>query len=164
MLRVTRALLSSSSIKRSTGLVGLDVVPNAREVLTKLYQKTLNDIKVRPSVVAGASWVLYEVVVRQPCAADYAPRTPADTSLTSPLAMTGACCPLLQIIPETAAYRQDVEQFTKFRMQVVKDNEDVRTRRTLSTRAPAAEPPAQCRCRFAACACISGYRRSSGGM
>jgi hypothetical protein len=32
----------------------------------------------------------------------------------------------LQVIPEKAAYRQDVEQFTKFRMQVVTENEDVR--------------------------------------
>lgn len=36
-----------SAAKRSTGIVGLDVVPNAREVLIQLYEKTLAAIKVR---------------------------------------------------------------------------------------------------------------------
>ena len=45
-LRATRALLAPA-VKRTTGIVGLDVVPNAREVLTKLYEKTLNDVKAR---------------------------------------------------------------------------------------------------------------------
>lgn len=34
------------AVKHSTGLVGLKVVPNARSVLTNLYNKTLNDITV----------------------------------------------------------------------------------------------------------------------
>lgn len=34
-------------VKRSTGIVGLDVVPNARAELVKLYAKTLQDVKVR---------------------------------------------------------------------------------------------------------------------
>lgn len=62
------------ALKRTTGIVGLDVVPNAREVLIKLYQKTLRD---------------------------------------------------LQIIPEGVSYRQQVEEFTKYRMQVVQDNENI---------------------------------------
>lgn len=37
-----------AAVKRTTGIVGLDVVPNARAVLIKLYEKTLNDVKVRP--------------------------------------------------------------------------------------------------------------------
>ena len=32
--------------KRTTGITGLDVVPNSREVLLSLYEKTLNDVKV----------------------------------------------------------------------------------------------------------------------
>jgi NADH dehydrogenase (ubiquinone) 1 alpha subcomplex subunit 5 len=34
-----------SSVKESTGLVGLDVVPNAREVLIGLYNETLKVVK-----------------------------------------------------------------------------------------------------------------------
>lgn len=35
------------AVKRGTGIVGLDVEPDARNVLIKLYEKTLEDIKVR---------------------------------------------------------------------------------------------------------------------
>lgn len=35
-------------LKETTGIVGLDVVPNAREVLIGLYTKTLEEIKVVP--------------------------------------------------------------------------------------------------------------------
>jgi hypothetical protein len=35
-------------VKKTTGIVGLDVVPDARAVLIKLYEKTLGDVKVRP--------------------------------------------------------------------------------------------------------------------
>jgi len=35
-------------VKESTGIVGLDVVPNAREALISLYTKTLNEIKAVP--------------------------------------------------------------------------------------------------------------------
>ena len=59
----------------STGLVGLDVVPNAREVLAKLYARTLEDVKV---------------------------------------------------IPAGVPYREQVEKLTKYRLQVVQENEDVR--------------------------------------
>ena len=45
MLRATATLLAAAT-KRSTGLTGLAVVPNAREVLIKLYEKTLDDVKV----------------------------------------------------------------------------------------------------------------------
>ena len=37
-----------SKVKDTTGLVGLDVVPNAREVLIGLYNETLNAVKVIP--------------------------------------------------------------------------------------------------------------------
>ena len=37
---------AASPTKLSTGLTGLDVVPNARAVLIKLYEKTLNDVQV----------------------------------------------------------------------------------------------------------------------
>ncbi|KAK1325018.1 hypothetical protein QJS10_CPA01g02273 [Acorus calamus] len=35
-------------VKETTGIVGLDVVPNAREVLISLYEKTLHEIKAVP--------------------------------------------------------------------------------------------------------------------
>jgi hypothetical protein len=35
-------------VKQTTGIVGLDVVPNAREVLIDLYTKTLKEIKAVP--------------------------------------------------------------------------------------------------------------------
>ncbi|KAK1314415.1 hypothetical protein QJS10_CPA06g00982 [Acorus calamus] len=35
-------------VKETTGIVGLDVVPNAREVLISLYGKTLHEIKAVP--------------------------------------------------------------------------------------------------------------------
>ena len=44
MLRATR-VLCASAVKRTTGIVGLDVVPDARAVLIRLYEKTLSDIK-----------------------------------------------------------------------------------------------------------------------
>ena len=62
-------------VKLSTGIVGLDVVPNARDVLTKLYERTLSEVKVMP--------------------------------------------------PEVF-YRQSVERFTRYRMEVVAKHQDVR--------------------------------------
>ncbi|XP_073031206.1 probable NADH dehydrogenase [ubiquinone] 1 alpha subcomplex subunit 5, mitochondrial [Primulina eburnea] len=46
--RVARPLLMAARVKETTGIVGLDVVPNAREVLVGLYKKTLNEIKAVP--------------------------------------------------------------------------------------------------------------------
>ncbi|CAL0303351.1 unnamed protein product [Lupinus luteus] len=43
---VARPLMAR--VKQTTGIVGLDVVPNAREVLIGLYSKTLNEIKAVP--------------------------------------------------------------------------------------------------------------------
>jgi subunit NDUFA5 len=40
----TKALLAT--FKRTTGIVGLPVIQNAREVLTGLYDKTLENVKV----------------------------------------------------------------------------------------------------------------------
>lgn len=68
----------SPAAELSTGIVGLDVVPNAREVLMALYARTLEEIK---------------------------------------------------IIPEGVPYREQVEKFTKYRLKVVQDNEDVRAPR-----------------------------------
>ncbi|CAN1751449.1 Probable NADH dehydrogenase [ubiquinone] 1 alpha subcomplex subunit 5, mitochondrial [Linum perenne] len=38
-----------AKIKQTTGIVGLDVVPNARQVLISLYNKTLNEIQAVPA-------------------------------------------------------------------------------------------------------------------
>ena len=52
MLRATRLLQAvaapalASFSKKTTGITGLAVVPNAREVLLKLYTKTLRDVTV----------------------------------------------------------------------------------------------------------------------
>ena len=40
----TKVLLAT--VKRTTGMVGLPVIPNARAVLTELYDKTLENIQV----------------------------------------------------------------------------------------------------------------------
>lgn len=56
-----------SKVKETTGLVGLDVVPNAREVLIGLYNETLKSV---------------------------------------------------QVIPESAVYRQNVERTTRYRLSV----------------------------------------------
>ncbi|CAI0546449.1 unnamed protein product [Linum tenue] len=37
-----------AGVKQTTGIVGLDVVPNAREVLISLYSKTLKEIQAVP--------------------------------------------------------------------------------------------------------------------
>ncbi|KAL5984769.1 hypothetical protein ACLOJK_041391 [Asimina triloba] len=37
-----------AKVKETTGIVGLDVVPNAREVLISLYTRTLDEIKAVP--------------------------------------------------------------------------------------------------------------------
>ncbi len=52
--RLTARLLQQHGaiVKKSTGLTGLDVVPNAREVLVKLYEKTLKDIQASVRCVA----------------------------------------------------------------------------------------------------------------
>lgn len=53
MFRLTSVLRQSvQHVKKTTGIVGLDVVPNAKEVLTRLYEKTLSDIKIIPEGVA----------------------------------------------------------------------------------------------------------------
>ncbi|KAK8819609.1 NADH dehydrogenase [ubiquinone] 1 alpha subcomplex subunit 5 [Blastocystis sp. ATCC 50177/Nand II] len=70
----TKALLAT--VKRTTGMVGLPVIPNARAVLTELYDKTLENI---------------------------------------------------QKIPANTEYRKNVEAFTKYRRNVVKENEDIKT-------------------------------------
>ncbi|KAF8380167.1 hypothetical protein HHK36_027650 [Tetracentron sinense] len=44
--RFVRPLLAK--VKETTGIVGLDVVPNAREVLISLYSKTLKEIQAVP--------------------------------------------------------------------------------------------------------------------
>lgn len=43
---IGRPLLAK--VKQTTGIVGLDVVPNAREVLIGLYSKTLKEIQAVP--------------------------------------------------------------------------------------------------------------------
>ncbi|CAK7338722.1 unnamed protein product [Dovyalis caffra] len=43
---IGRPLLAK--VKQTTGIVGLEVVPNARAVLINLYNKTLNEIKAVP--------------------------------------------------------------------------------------------------------------------
>jgi NADH dehydrogenase (ubiquinone) 1 alpha subcomplex subunit 5 len=40
-----------AKVKETTGIVSLKVVPNAREVLISLYDKTLNEIKTIPENV-----------------------------------------------------------------------------------------------------------------
>lgn len=42
------SLLMMSKLKETTGIVGLEVVPNAREVLIGLYTKTLTEIQRVP--------------------------------------------------------------------------------------------------------------------
>ncbi|EPS60061.1 hypothetical protein M569_14744 [Genlisea aurea] len=46
--RLSRPLLAMAKVKETTGIVGLEVVPNAREVLIGLYTKTLDEIKAVP--------------------------------------------------------------------------------------------------------------------
>ncbi len=46
MRAISRPLLAR--VKETTGIVGLDVVPNAREVLIGLYTKTLKEIQAVP--------------------------------------------------------------------------------------------------------------------
>ncbi|KAH0688188.1 hypothetical protein KY284_018741 [Solanum tuberosum] len=46
--RIARPLMMMAKVKETTGIVGLDVVPNAREVLINLYRKTLEEIKAVP--------------------------------------------------------------------------------------------------------------------
>jgi len=52
--RVTRALLSAVKapiVKKTTGITGLDVIPNARGVLLALYERTLKDVAAIPPEV-----------------------------------------------------------------------------------------------------------------
>jgi len=60
--------------KETTGLVGLEVEPFGRDILTRLYEKTLTE---------------------------------------------------LETIPKGVAYRERLEIRTKFRLQILKENEDV---------------------------------------
>ncbi|KAK4363019.1 hypothetical protein RND71_018260 [Anisodus tanguticus] len=46
--RIARPFMMMAKVKETTGIVGLDVVPNAREVLINLYRKTLDEIKAVP--------------------------------------------------------------------------------------------------------------------
>ncbi|CAA0810898.1 Probable NADH dehydrogenase [Striga hermonthica] len=40
-----RPFMVTSKVKETTGIVGLDVVPNARKLLVRLYNKTLEQLK-----------------------------------------------------------------------------------------------------------------------
>mmetsp|Transcript_20134 Transcript_20134/g.27877 ORF Transcript_20134/g.27877 Transcript_20134/m.27877 type:complete len:146 (+) Transcript_20134:128-565(+) len=73
-IRASYASTTTPHVKVSTGLVGLDVEPNAREILIGLYERTLGEI---------------------------------------------------QAVPADAGYRQVVEEFTNYRLQVCKDNTDL---------------------------------------
>ncbi|KAK3037245.1 hypothetical protein RJ639_030138 [Escallonia herrerae] len=46
--RFSRPLMLSARVKETTGIVGLEVVPNAREVLIGLYGRTLKEIQAVP--------------------------------------------------------------------------------------------------------------------
>ncbi|KAK3008260.1 hypothetical protein RJ639_014946, partial [Escallonia herrerae] len=46
--RFSRPLMLSARVKETTGIVGLEVVPNAREVLIGLYSRTLKEIQAVP--------------------------------------------------------------------------------------------------------------------
>jgi len=48
MFRASRVLLQAAVRKTTTGLVGLDVNPHARNDLIALYQQTLTATQVRP--------------------------------------------------------------------------------------------------------------------
>jgi hypothetical protein len=118
MLRATRMLLSPIA-KKSTGIVGLDVVPNAREVLVQLYEKTLSDIKVRGSAChRGERMRGGTSLAHRPCA-----RASSRAHLSHP--RSTAARPL-QIIPEAVEYRKAVEKFTSYRLNVVKTTLEVR--------------------------------------
>ncbi len=54
----------STVVKRSTGVVGLNVVPESRKVLSTLYQKTLLDIQIIPEFVAYRSAVEEQTTYR----------------------------------------------------------------------------------------------------
>lgn len=49
---VSAARLFSTVTKRSTGIVGLDVVPEGRAVLAALYERILRDVRVIPAHVS----------------------------------------------------------------------------------------------------------------
>lgn len=42
-------LMAAGKVKSTTGIVGLEVVPNAREVLIDLYSKTLKEVEAVPA-------------------------------------------------------------------------------------------------------------------
>jgi len=53
MLRASRVLRQAiAHTKITTGIVGLDVVPNGREVLIRLSEKVLGDLRIIPEGVA----------------------------------------------------------------------------------------------------------------
>jgi NADH dehydrogenase (ubiquinone) 1 alpha subcomplex subunit 5 len=57
--RVLRTVAVTQKQKLTTGITGLDVVPNAREVLIRLYEKTLADVQVMNADVP------YRMIVEQ---------------------------------------------------------------------------------------------------
>lgn len=122
MLRASQVLLAPF-VKKTTGLVGLAVVPNAREVLVRLYEKTLNDVKVRrysmSSMPPSSSLELLAHL------SFFLPWARCSAIPISHIANWNAIRAGLQIIPETAEYRKAVEKFTNYRLDVVKQNEDV---------------------------------------
>lgn len=44
----TRVLMQAAAVKKTTGIVGLAVVPNAREELSKIYKRTLEKVQELP--------------------------------------------------------------------------------------------------------------------
>jgi hypothetical protein len=92
------------------GITGLPVIPHARNVLIALYNKTLEEVKVRlksgkvPLIGLALAVLLY-----------YSPN----------------CSLYSQVLPEKNHYRKAVESITKFRLAVVMENECVSAKNVL---------------------------------
>lgn len=112
-MRVSALLLSSTKfVKESTGIVGLRVVPNAREVLIALYEKMLRDVQVCVS-----SSLLY------PEHAAALARL-SDVGTHSLTLHTNKPC-IMQIIPSHVQYRQAIEQLAARNLDILHENTEV---------------------------------------
>lgn len=113
-MRVSALLLSSTKfVKESTGIVGLRVVPNAREVLIALYEKMLRDVQVCVSSSL-------------PCP-DHAAALArlSDVECTHSLTLhTNKPC-IMQIIPSHVQYRQAIEQLAARNLDILHENTEV---------------------------------------
>ena len=97
--RMTRAVMATAYLKKTTGIVGLAVEPKAREVLIGLYSQILDALKVRAGedrwerAASRCGWAIFRARA--------------------------------QVLPADVEFRKMMTNVTTYRLKTVQQNESV---------------------------------------